>query len=307
MSSIYSKHPLSIKEQVKELEEEGIVFNNDNKKLAEHILCHNYYYRFSRYTKPFKEGVDFETVLKLYEFDCELRSLLMHTISKIEIALRTQIINHYSMTYSSHWHINPTLFKNQKYHADFLKELQKSINDKNKDDEFIGNYKRRYTDPSIPPNWMCFEIISFGQLSLLYKNLDDSKGPKIEIAKHFGLKTTRLLGKWIHGIHIMRNICAHHGRLWNRPIPIKMLIQKEVEEGIRDPFVKIIPSNPYKIYASLCSIQYFLDIIEPNNTFRNELKELMNKLPANRRGDMGFVKNWDKDSFWNKNNQYNIC
>ena len=304
--SSYTKSPLSIEEQVNKLEQRGMLFKNDDKKSAENFLSHNNYYRFSGYAftfqdrkspKLFKKDVDFETVLNLYEFDSELRSLLMKAISKIEIALRTQIVNNYSMMHLSHWHIDPSLFKDRNRHNEFLKNLQDNI--KCSGEDFIRHYNKEYETPSVPPNWMCLEIISFGQLSLLYKNLDDSKGPKINIAKHFGLNTTHLLGKWIHGIHIIRNICAHHGRLWNRSIPVEMLIQNEISKDLQNSFIKIMPSSPNRIYASICSIQYLLDIIESNNTFRNELKELMNKLPANQKGNMGFVKNWDKDQFWN--------
>lgn len=325
----YTKSPLSIPDQIDKLEKRGMVFKDTAEKtLAAEFLMHNSYYRVSVYTfsfqnrkvtnHPFYSGTTFEDLFNLYNFDSELRLLLMKAISKIEIAFRTQIVNEYSLKHSSHWHLNPTLFKNPKivrkeikngektciyvdYYSNFLNNQFKGI-DRSRE-EFILHYYKKYNSPVVPPSWMCLETLSFGDLSFLYTNLDEKMGPKINIAKHFGLNTTHLMSKWIHCMHIIRNICAHHGRLWSKAIPVDVLNPNDIAHNIMNPFINIIQQNPRnrsRLYSSLCCIQYMLDIIEKNNTFRDELMLLMAKLPASRRGEMGFVKNWEKEPFWNK-------
>ena len=224
----------------------------------------------------------------------------MSAISKIEIAIRAQIINQYSIVHKSHWHIDSSLFKSIDLYNRFFQNLEESC--KKSEDNFVFHYYEKYNIPSTPPNWVCIEIISFGQLSHLYKDLDDSKGPKINVAKYFGLSTTNLMSEWIHAIHIIRNICAHHGRLWNKSIPVNVLDPTKVPKDVIFPFVAKIPVDKYRyrLYSSICCIQYLLDIIEPNNDFRTGIKNLMSQIPANRKGDMGFVKNWNKEKFWNK-------
>ncbi|MDV0445317.1 hypothetical protein MmiAt1_08900 [Methanimicrococcus sp. At1] len=324
----YDKIPLSVSEQINKLERKGMVFKNAaEKEFAESFLTHNSYYRLSGYAfsfkdyknsgQPFLPGTDFESVFNLYLFDSELRLLLMKAISKIEIAFRTQIINEYSTAHTGHWHLNSTLFKKSvivkkggikdkkiciyvDYYSDFLNNLLRSM-DRSRE-EFLIHYYKKYDYPEIPPSWMCLETLSFGDLSFLYKNLDETEGPKINVAKHFGLKTTHLMSKWIHNIHIVRNICAHHGRLWNKSIPVDILNPISIEQNVVNPFVNVIHQNPRnrsRLYSSICCIQYLLDIIEKDNNFRDELKQLMIKLPASKRGEMGFVKNWDKEFFWN--------
>ena len=314
----YVKTSLSIQDQVLKLEQRGMVLKNeDERAFVESFLSNNSYYRFSGYTfsfqnrkdesHPFRDGTDFESIRCLYFFDHELRLFLMNAISKIEIAVRAQLINQYSIVHESHWHTNPSLFKTDDSYDRFFTDLEKSCkrskNDEMKDkDNFISHYYRKYSAPSTPPNWMCIEIISFGQLSHLYKDLDDSKGPKINIAKYFGLNATNLMSEWIHAIHIVRNICAHHGRLWNKPISVDVLDPAKISKDVLFPFVTKIPvdKHRYRLYSSICCIQYLLDRIEPENNFREGLKNLMQQRPANLKGDMGFVKNWDKENFWSK-------
>ncbi|MDV0446991.1 hypothetical protein MsAg5_08590 [Methanosarcinaceae archaeon Ag5] len=311
----YCKPAISVSDQINVLEQKGLLFDSCDKTAADRFLSYNCYYRFSGYMfifqnrndaeHSFKNGTDFEQILNLYDFDQDLRTLLFVSIGKIEIALKTQISNQYAMKYGSHWHLDPSLFKptaikkgkdGHSYCKDDYTEFINRLSDNvyRSEEQSITDYQKTYDDPLVPPVWMCLEIISIGELSFLYKILDDSKAPKIDIAKQFGLKSTRLLSKWIRCIQIVRNTCAHHGRLWNKSIPIEVLDLA----GVLNPFINKQPTYKTKIYSSICCIQYLLDIIEPENQFRIELKELMRKLPADKRGDMGFVKNWDKESFW---------
>ncbi len=88
---IYSKKAITIKEQVEQLEERGLIIANHY--LAEKYLSHISYYRLAGYWWPlqsdkenhlFKPGSKFETVVDLYNFDAELRLLLFDIIEKIE-------------------------------------------------------------------------------------------------------------------------------------------------------------------------------------------------------------------------------
>ncbi|WNY23980.1 hypothetical protein MmiHf6_13050 [Methanimicrococcus hongohii] len=296
----YSKPAFTIPDQIKKLEKRGMVFKD--KTIAEEFLCFNSYYRFSGYTyifqdrsKPahlFKPSVDFEEVFNLYSFDNELRLLLLTEIRKIEIAFRTVIMNEYAQNYNSHWHLDFELFKDYPHHIMFLNKLINSIDPKRED--FLKHYQKKYTSPQIPASWMCFEIMSMGQLSSLYKNLNDTKKGKIDIAKTFGLNKSILFSSWIHGISIVRNICAHHGRLWNKSIPVNFINLNEM----KNQFIMIIPANQNKIYVPICCIQYLLNIIEPQNDFKIKLKNLLLKYPSIDLDAMGFPNGWDKEMFW---------
>lgn len=86
-------------------------------------------------------------------------------------------------------------------------------------EEFARHYLEKYYDDSPGfPLWMATEMISFGQLSKLYAGLDSEH--RTNIAKQYGLKHSILLN-WLHSIVYVRNMCAHHSRLWNRELEIR--------------------------------------------------------------------------------------
>jgi Abortive infection bacteriophage resistance protein len=145
----------------------------------------------------------------------------------------------------------------------------------------------------MPPCWVCFEIMTFGHLSNLFKNLEHTNQCKKNIASFFGLKSPELLENWIHCLSSIRNICAHHSRLWNRNIAVNIELPKKP----LNPFIQNESVRPDKLYAPICCILYLLNVIEPNNTFKKELIELLTKYSINT-SPMGFPSNWKQESFW---------
>ena len=139
--------------------------------------------------------------------------LVLGAIEKIEISFRTQIIYNWAITYGSHWHLDASLFRNSvqfaKNYSKLHQEIDRSV------ETFIEHYKHNYTNPAEPPCWMSLEVTSYGLLSLMFSNLKLGKEKKLVI-KHYGLNDVRVLENWMHSFSNIRNICAHHGRLWNR-------------------------------------------------------------------------------------------
>lgn len=118
----YSKKPLSIKQQVAKLKSRGLII--DDESLAEGYLSNISYYRLRAYTFPFQNNVDkdadhkfirksirFKDIIDLYCFDRRLRCLIFNALEKIEVAIRTKIIQIYSeSTDDSHWYEDEALF-----------------------------------------------------------------------------------------------------------------------------------------------------------------------------------------------------
>lgn len=224
----YIKPPIPILEQIETLKKRGLLFNDE--KRAAHYLSNISYYRLRAYTYPFQDNndenhpfvkkVSFEEIIELYVFDRQLRLLLFDGIEKIEIALRTQIIYNFSLKHGGFWHLNPSLYKDAVRFANHIDSLQKEIDRSH--ETFISHYKAKYTQPSEPPCWMSLEVSSMGLLSKIFQNLMQSPEKK-EIAKHFGITNPAILENWMHCFCNLRNICAHHGRIWNRRLdPVKL-------------------------------------------------------------------------------------
>lgn len=299
----YSKQATSFSEQVAQLKARGLQFQDENK--AEETLSRISYYRLRAYTYPFQDNeddnhpfikeIDFETIIELYRFDRELRLLVFDAIEKIEIALRTQIIYHFAMKYGSHWQTNPNIYRDVARFAKHLATLGKEVD--RSDETFIKHYKEKYTSPTQPPSWMSLEVASMGTLSKLYQNLQRGE-EKTAVANSFGLNRLDILENWMFCFSSIRNICAHHGRLWNR----RMTAVIKLPYQTNSPFfnkqeIKQVYTN--KLYATICSIKYMLNEIDGANGFSEELKTLIKNCPVGQEKEMGFVNDWDQHPFWN--------
>ncbi len=80
-------------------------------------------------------------------------------------------------------------------------------------------YIDTYKSPSNPPSWMCFELLTIGQLSHSYRGLREKSDKKL-IADEFDLHPT-VFTSWLHSLTYVRNICAHHSRLWNKDLSVE--------------------------------------------------------------------------------------
>ena len=298
----YNKLPISITNQVTKLKERGLELNDD--AFAKKVLSRISYYRLRAYTFPFQDNndpdhpfiqkIDFETIVSLYNFDSKLRILAFEAIEKIEIALRTQIIYQFAMSHGSHWQTDPNLYRDVARFASHLETLNKEIS--RSDETFISHYNSKYSSPSQPPSWMSLEVASMGTLSKIYQNLRKSD-EKERVAKYFGLPNINVMENWMFCFSTLRNICAHHGRLWNRRLTsIPTLPYNTSNSFFSKLELKSIYTN--KLYATLCCMRYILREIDVENDFHIKIKELMDKAVFNQEKEMGFVENWRDHPIW---------
>lgn len=322
----YAKKPLSIKQQVAKLKSRGLII--DDESLAEGYLSNISYYRLRAYTFPFQNNVDkdadhkfirksirFKDIIDLYCFDRRLRCLIFNALEKIEVAVRTKIIQIYSeSTDDSHWYEDEALFNDDIYYLrkrneetgliETIKEYKYNILEEEilrevdrSNEDFVEHYKSTYFTPKTPPAWMALEVISFGTLSRLYELLlkDDNKK---DVAKQFGLKKIDIMENWLHALSILRNCCAHHSRIWNRRFTVRILLPYNTVSPFIDR-VTIPTVKQNKLFAYLCCVKYILDIISPDNDFQKKLLALIedggNLLSLK---EMGFPDNWKFLSVW---------
>jgi abortive infection bacteriophage resistance protein len=139
----------------------------------------------------------------------------------------------------------------------------------------------------MPPCWMVFEAMSFGSISYCFKFL---KQPECkEVCRKFGL-SHQVLTSWLHSISYVRNLCAHHSRVWNRVLTIKPVIPN----ARRAEF-----STQYdRIYAVLLAIQIILQKIWANNHWAEGLRKLVEEHPNVPLGSKGFPGDWRAGKEW---------
>lgn len=219
----YTKPPLNFRDQAKRVIGRGLIADIDE---LETFLSKVNYYRFTGYLYPFRDdgdsfkpGTTFDQVRSVYEFDTELRLLTFSSIEIIDVAiLRTMLVEKFTMKYGSFCYSFENSFNRMSAfeHGRLLDEITANV-DRSKE-EFVSNYFSKYDEEKLLPFWMIAELSSFGLFSKIFQKVNNDV--KVPIANHFNLHS-RILASWLHTLTNVRNICAHHARLWNRVLPIR--------------------------------------------------------------------------------------
>jgi abortive infection bacteriophage resistance protein len=292
----FVKPPLDFAQQIQQLKSRGLVIEDEQKAL--HLLETISYYRLSGYWYPFlsdkenhvfKSDATFNTAFKLYCFDRELRKLVSSEVEKIEVAIRSKMIYHLSHRHNAIWFQDVSLFSNPYSHKKTIDSIEKEY--VRSDEQFIKAFKLKYSDP-FPPSWIAMEIISFGTLSMLYKNLKPGRD-KRDIAGYFGLDDSTF-ESWIHSIVYLRNVSAHHNRLWNR----EMSIRPQKPRTPRKQWLVDTSVRNNKTYFVLSMIIYLLQTVNPRHTFRKKFDALCTRYPNVDVAAMGFPITWESEPLW---------
>lgn len=194
---------------------------------AEWYLQRVGYYRLMGYLFPqrvhmsdrYRPGSTIVDAIETYELDCGLRDLVMEAVGHIEIALRTSVTNNFALAYGPFGHHDGRCFAfDQTWHDEWTEILGSEI--RRSKETFLAHYQCKYSDPPFPnvPIWMASQVMSFGSMSRFYRAMHavDQK----RIASDFALKAP-VLRNWLHYTAVVRNVAAHHGRLWNREFGVK--------------------------------------------------------------------------------------
>lgn len=297
MRAHYTKTYSSPSQLVSLLQSRGLFI--ENAKRTENYLRHIGYYRFSAYLYPllttpkqshvFKPGATFNQALDMYRFDRHLRLLMFNEIEKIEIAVRSAIVNITSReTGNPFWMTDPTCF----YDVNTFTKTKQLIDAelaKSRED-FIEHFRITYSD-SYPPAWMLAEILPLGVLTKIYDNIKSNQIRK-NIAQEFSLGIP-VFKSWMTIITVARNNCGHHARIWNRTFALQVLTQRRMTQ----PWITITV-NQRKAYFSLCIVKYFLNIISPHNDLKAKVKALLTNYPAIDVAAMGFPRGWENEPLW---------
>jgi len=168
----------------------------------------------------------------------------------------------------------------QSPYDEWIEKMHSSVRESK--EEFIRHYlDKYYPETKKFPLWIVSEIISFGQLSKLYAGLNSSD--RKAIAAQYNLPH-RIFGQWLHSLVYLRNVCAHHSRIWNRELEIRATCPKDLPER---------GSWSNRVFSLLLVLRYLTPPTMQWNTIIWRLRWLFWN---NRFIDihaMGFPKNWD--------------
>ncbi len=184
-------------------------------------------YSFQRYnnaTKKYIPGTKFDDIIKLYYFDQELSRMLFSMISKIEVALRVRLVDALLIHGDALILQDSSIFKEKKMYWNNMSTIASEIARSN--DVFIKHNFDKHEGEV--PVWAVVEVLSFGTLSKIIKNLKTGKGSAYEVLmKHYKYVTQKgnkvkpsqkMFTSWVQAVSVLRNMCAHNSRVYNRTI-----------------------------------------------------------------------------------------
>lgn len=162
----------------------------------------------------FVPGTTYQDIIALYECDARLRDVCFAAVGQFEILFRNSISEVVSHAYGSHPYLNPAAFKDSEAHINALKSVSDAYNKTN--DARARHYRNTYSGPYLPAIWTLKEFFTFGRASNFYKCLS---GPmRTAVANDFGVPSDVVFESWVACLVDLRNICAHHDRLFNRSL-----------------------------------------------------------------------------------------
>lgn len=296
----YTKPWLSIDEQIARIVSRGMSDAADHRSAFEQIG----YYRLSGYWYPFRRleadgsrlddfypEATFAHVLALYDFDSRLRGAIWHAVGTVELAVRARVAYVLGevdpFVHLDRRLLDPTVpqYKFERFTAD-LEKLQAGSKE-----DFVAHFDEKY-DGRLPV-WSVTEIMQFGQLARLY---EFSPYPaRVAIAKAYGARADEL-GSWLRALNIVRNVTAHHGRLWNRGIAIG----PQLKHRRADPLLAHAVGTAGRSYDTIAVLAYLLRALGRYDV-RDGIRRVLDtfpEIPGVHLGMMRVPEGWATELLW---------
>ncbi len=278
------KIPATIDEQLAKLKERGCIVNDE--AAARETLKYINYFRLSNYFEPFSinkheyaEGTSFEKIMRIYEMDRKLRSILLAALEEVEITLRAAVSNFHALKYGALGYLNPSSFDRSHNHQSFVSRINHLI-ESNSEREVVKHYNRQHDGKF--PLWVVMELFSFGTLAFFYKDMHG--GDKKTIANEFFGCSPAEVDNWIFCLNELRNCCAHYSRLYGNHFPVMPRTPKDFEpELMNDVFGYIIVMK--QLYHDKAN--WNERVVKPVSRLLRKNSEVI------RLEDIGFPEGWE--------------
>jgi abortive infection bacteriophage resistance protein len=312
---------LSFNDQLQHLQTRGL--HVDDHAAALDYLERLGYYRLSGYWYPlraidraasqaqnkavrlntFVAGSRFEDVVRLYVFDKKLRLLALDALERIEMAVRVDVA-HLLGQRDAKAHENPACLhgnftkkpiasgsnKGKTEHQVWLEKYQ-SLLHRARNEPFVAHHLHEYGGL---PIWAAIELWDFGALSKLFAGMQFAD--QQSIAALYSAPSGRAFAQWLRSLNLIRNVSAHHSRLWN----INVLELSALPQGWPSQL------NNKRPFFYFCLMQQLLMVICPNSSWVQRFKDLLAEgFPVTVNSpfslsEFGIFPGWEGWSLWSQ-------
>lgn len=167
-------------EQIEILAQRGLIIDDINE--ARQLLLNLNYYRISAYSLTLRKNdifytnVHFNDIMQIYDFDMELRASLLYLLEYIEVSIRTHIGYFHAKSYGALGYLDCSTFNDADRYKGFKKDYEKAINEYGNKEAFVKHHNEFYNGQF--PFWALVELLPFGSLSRIFKNLEKKSKTK---------------------------------------------------------------------------------------------------------------------------------
>jgi abortive infection bacteriophage resistance protein len=294
----YDKPWLSHSEQLDRLIARGLIVTD--RRAAEAFLAHVNYYRFSGYCLAFEntrhafnDGCTFENVRTAYDFDLKLRDIVTDALEIVEVDVRATLAYEFGRLFGAFGHVDASSFYGRFRHAEWIESVRSEAT--RSKETFVEHFETRYADFPDLPIWIATETMSFGAVSKMFFGMDDRA--RKAVAARYGMQPN-VLASVLHHLVYVRNLCAHHSRLWDRKWAITPLLPNG--KAWEQP---LLPRGD-RLYASLLLQHRLLTgcsgVRQQVQAWRDQVLEQLNQPPPadNAYWRMGMPADWRKHPAW---------
>jgi abortive infection bacteriophage resistance protein len=252
--------------------------------------------------KTFVAGSRFEDVVRLYVFDKKLRLLALDALERIEMAVRVDVA-HLLGRRDARAHENPACLhgsftkrllvsgpnKGMTEHQVWLDKYQ-SLLHRARNEPFVAHHRQQYGSL---PVWAATEVWDFGLLSRLFAGMQHAD--QQTIAALYGAPNGRAFAQWLRSLNFIRNVSAHHSRLWN----MNVLEVSALPPGWSPQL------NNKRPFFYFCLMQHLMRVICPNSSWGQRFKTLLaDEFPATAASqqlaltEFGVFPGWQGWALW---------
>lgn len=294
----YTKPWLSVADQISLLEKRGLAV--PDKRAAEVFLSHLGYYRFSGFClafektrHEFQENAQFPAVVDSYYFDVALRDLLMEALEAIEVDVRAAVAYIFGNKCGAFGHVDKSNFRGSFDHETWLTKVSEEV--ERSSELFVDHFRATYEGFPQLPFWISTEVMSFGAVSKMFGGFRDEF--QSSVANRYGFQKG-VLESALHHFSYVRNICAHHLRLWDR----SWSITPQLPHG--DHWKPPLIPDRSKAFVSILLVYRILKKCKNCEQFsrdwRRRINELLKTPPACESAllKMGLPEKWFEHPLW---------
>lgn len=178
-------------------------------------------------------------------------------------------------------------------HHEWLGRHARLINESK--EEFVRHNKTKHGLPLII--WVACEVWDFGTMSRLYAGMREAE--QDAISAKYGVHNGRTFATWLRSLNYLRNVCAHHSRLWNRNIVDQPKLPSMGEVAWVGPFEDDSHLRA-RCYLLLRIARHLLQVVNPSSSWPERVKAHLETFPdldhlgLNLAG-MGAPDGWEHD------------